>query len=190
MRYNVHMNTRPQAILITGSRNLGPLGADDVAALVRAATARGSAILTGCAAGADAAARAAAQASGADLTVYSVDSGTWGTGPNAYAARSAALARHAAEIGAAVVAFPLTPCPPAIRPARRWLPARAGTWSTAALAAGLGCPLWVWPAVLQLTGWPSWPAGSWCTCPPAGLDLPNWPHWLPAPAPAQQLPLL
>ncbi len=163
----------------TGSRALSPARSALVGRVVAAVLARGQAVAVGCAAGADQFVRQAAP----EATVFAVASGRWGTGRAAYAARSAAMVRAVAASGpgAGLVGFVAGPCPAGIRPARSWRAGSppSGSWSTLALAAGLGLPLvvfWCGPGPAQL---PAWPGGAWSAAAPAGLWAAGR-RWVPA----------
>jgi hypothetical protein len=145
----------------TGSRHL----AESFKAVVVAAVKHfgaGHYVAVGCAKGAD----AMVANSGAPVIVFRVRSGSpaW-----AFAARSAQLVRAVRASGAAprFVAFITHPCPAGIVPARSWKSGSpsSGSWSTLALAAGLGIPVYVF----------------WCS--PRASSLPAWGTWLPVSVP-------
>ena len=161
----------------SGSRSLPAAFAALVAAVVGSVLASGRAVLVGCASGADAFVRAAAPGA----RVFSAREVSF-SGPGAFAARSAALVRAVAAggPGSGFAAFVVGPCPSGVVPARAW---RAGTppsgsWSSAALAAGLGLPLfvfWCAPGAPQL---PAWPGGSWSRVGGSGSWSVAW-RWSP-----------
>ena len=87
--------------------------------------------------------------------------------------------------GAAFAGFVVGACPASVRPASRWASGGSGSWSSLALAAGLGLPVFVFwcgsgPPALP-AAWGAWSlvaagpfSGAWCLSPSP---------------PAQQLPL-
>ena len=165
-------------VAFSGARRLNSSQTARVAELAPALTPAGATVLVGCAPGVDAVVRARFPAA----QVFAVASGRYGDGPPAYARRSAAMVRTlaAAGSGALLVAFPTRPCPPGVAPASSWRSGRpaSGTWSTAALAAGLGCALLVAPLVsLPL---PAWADGAWI------VEDAVW-RWAPAPSPQLSL---
>ena len=128
------------SIGFSGSRHLAGAHAYALQALAASAGAAGVTVLVGCAPGADAAVRSAIPAA----RVFAVRSGRWGDGPGAYAARSSALVRELAQLPSPLlVSVPGTSCPLGIIPASSWRSGTpcSGSWSTAALAAGLGIPI-------------------------------------------------
>jgi len=141
-------------VAFSGSRHLGPAWAPVVGALVAALPA-GAEILVGDAAGADALVRQAAPAA----RVFAAARRE----PAALVARSVALVRAAAAVPAAgwLVALAGGPCPAGIVPAARWRSGRpaSGTWSSAALAAGLGVPVLVVWCAASAVALPAWPGG-------------------------------
>lgn len=167
-----------------GSRFLPASVSPLVSSVVGSVVASGRGVAVGCAAGADALVRAACPGA----QVFSVVTGRWGQGPQAFAARSSALVRAVAAsgAGAGMVGFVAGPCPVGVVPARSWRSSSvvSGSWSSLALAAGLGVPVVVFPV-----GWawrpPAWAGGSWV---PAGRGVwaSGW-RWAPA---ARQLFLL
>ena len=165
-------------VAFSGARRLNSSQTARVAELAAALTPAGAAVLVGCAPGVDAVVRARFPAA----QVFAVASGKYGDGPPAYARRSAAMVRTlaAAGSGALLVAFPTRPCPSGVVPASSWRSGRppSGTWSTAALAVGLGCALVVAPLV-SLTP-PRWANGTWQE---------EGALWRWEPAPSLQLPL-
>jgi len=166
-----------------GSRSLPAAHAKLVAQVVAAVRAGGRGVAVGCAPGADALVRSACP----EARVFSVASGRYGRGPQAYAARSAALVRAVAASGsgAGLVGFPAAPCPAGVAPARAWRVGSppSGTWSSLALAAGLGVPVVVFP--LGGARLPAWPGGSWVRA-DAAVWASGW-RWSPA---ARQLALV
>lgn len=171
----------------TGSRSLAGAWWPLVAAVVGEVLAGGQVVATGCAAGADALVREAAPGA----VVFAVASGRWGRGRAAFAARSAALVRAVAASGegAGLVGFVAGPCPAGIEPARSWRagsPA-SGSWSSLALAVGLGLPVVVFWCPSSGSGQagsgppalPAWPGGAWAVAgPPGGVWAAGW-RWVP-----------
>lgn len=115
-------------------------------------------VVTGCARGADALVRAACPVARVFVARE------FGSGRRSFAARSAAMVRFVGDDGA-LVGLVSSPCPDGVVPAPRWVSGSppSGSWSSLALAAGLGSTVFVvWlaacPAVL-----PAWP-GEWALC--------------------------
>lgn len=141
-----------------GSRALAPRARCLVAGVVGRVLARGASVSVGCAAGADAFVRAAA---GPRARVFRAESRR----PAALVARSVCLVRSlAAAPGSCLVGFVSVPCPAGIAPAPRWHSGRpcSGSWSSLALAAGLGVPVFVFVVGLSSrSALPAWSGGSW-----------------------------
>jgi hypothetical protein len=95
-------------------------------------------VLVGCQRGVDAAVRAARPAA----QVFSAAAFP-GAGRGAFAARSSALVRSVASAGGCLVVFPSGPCPAGVQPSRRFSGRGSGSWGSAAMALGLGCPVLV-----------------------------------------------
>ena len=119
----------------------------------------GAGVLVGDAAGADALVRAA-------LPTARVFAAA-GSQRAELVARSVRLVRAVAAAPAPrwLVALAGGPCPAGITPAAQWRSGRSasGTWSSAALAAGLGVPLlvvWCAPGAVALPAW----TGDWEVC--------------------------
>jgi hypothetical protein len=91
------------------------------------------------------------------------------------AQRSAAMVRAVASAGGGggVVGFPAGACPAGCVPAAAWRSSGSGTWSTLALAAGLGLPVVVFPAGWSPGALPAWPGGSWA-CAGGGVWASAW----------------
>lgn len=70
--------------------------------------------------------------------------------------------------GSGLIAFVTTPPPRPVRVGTSWAPCGSGTWSTVALAAGLGIPVVVFPIRAGVGVLPAWPGGSWH---PAGTGV-------------------
>jgi len=80
--------------------------------------------------------------------------------------RSVAFVRSLARAGGVLVAFPSSPCPPALSPASAsgsWF--GSGTWGSVCLAVSLGVPVVVFlPAGVRPPAWGSWlrlSCGGW-----------------------------
>jgi hypothetical protein len=141
------------AVGFSGSRSLLPCS---VVALRRVAgfVAPGASVFVGCAAGADAVARSLFPAASV------LSASAFGQGRGSFAARSTACVRSVASAGGCWLAFPCSPCPPGLVPSSS--PSRcfggfgSGSWSSLALAVGLGVPCLVFlpPLISVPTGWP------------------------------------
>jgi hypothetical protein len=147
----------------SGSRRLASAFRPLVSGVVASVVSGGRSVAVGCAAGADAFVRAAAPAA----AVFSVSA--FGRGRGAFAARSVAFVRAVAAGGAGsgLVVFPSAPCPvglvPSASASRCFSGLGSGSWASAALAAGLGLPVVVFPCGFSAlpASWGSWvPAGS------------------------------
>jgi hypothetical protein len=127
--------------------------------VVAGVLAAGGGVAVGCAPGADHFVRQARPSA----AVFAVDSGRFGHGRSAYAARSAALVQHVAAAGGSFAGFVCAACPPEVAPARSWSSGAtvSGSWSSLALAAGLGCPVFVFWCASGQPRLPGWPGGSW-----------------------------
>lgn len=156
----------------SGSRRLGAAIPPSVLAEAAAAVPPGSHVLVGCAVGVDAYFRSRFPAA----EVFSVASGQWGEGRGAFAGRSAACVRAVAAAGGLWVAFPSSPCPAGLLPSasssRCFSGFAAGSWSSLALALGLGAPCLVrLPAGVAVPrGWGLSPVAGcpgWFCCPAA-----------------------
>ena len=138
-----------------GSRSLAGAPASLASSVAAAVSATGVQVSVGCAAGADAAVRAACPSA----AVLSVRSGLFGSGPPAFARRSAALVRSLPP-GSAFVGFVGSPCPSIVRPspssARCFCGGGSGSWASLAFAAGLGLSVFVF-----WSGSGSFPAPVW-----------------------------
>ena len=163
-----------------GSRSLGSCFAGLVSPVVGSVLRSGLGVATGCAAGADALVRSSARGS---AVVFSVASGLFGSGRGAFAARSAALVRAVAASGpgAAFAVFVSSACPAGVVPARSWRSGSSvsGSWSSLALAAGLGLPVFVFWCAPGAPVLPAWAGGSWVPA-SAGSFAGSW-SWVPAP---------
>jgi len=148
----------------SGGRRLPVAFRPLVAGVVASVLAGGRSVAVGCAPGADLFVRSAAPGA----LVFSASS--FGSGRAAFAARSVALVRAVAAggPGSGFVVFPAAPCPsglsPSASPAACFCGLGSGSWASAALAAGLGVPLVVFPC--GFSGLPAW--GRWV---PAGSGL-------------------
>jgi hypothetical protein len=157
----------------TGSRRLGPRWAPAVSAVVSAVVAGGGHPVVGDAHGADALVRDAAP----DAIVFYAE----GRRPYQLIRRSVRMVKAVRENPAppafpSLYAFPTQVCPRGIVPGPRWSSGRpsSGTWSTAALAVGLGLTISVvWCSLAQPPTLPAWPGGAWARAwAPAGLARP------------------
>jgi hypothetical protein len=130
----------------------------------------GSRVLTGCASGVDSYYRH--RFPGAE--VFSVQSGKYGKGKGAFAARSAACVRAVSGDSGLWVSFPAAPCPDGLLPSRLssecFCGSGSGTWASFAFALGSGCACCLWlpdgispPALWRLER----RAGGWWWSPPA-----------------------
>lgn len=152
----------PAVVGFSGSRRLAPAFAPLVAGVVASVLAAGRSVAVGCAAGADAFARAAAPGA----LVFSA--AAFGSGRGAFAIRSVALVRAVAAggPGSGFVVFPSASCPAGLLPSARssacFCGSGSGSWASAAFAVGLGLPLVVFPCGFSaLPAWGRWvPAGS------------------------------
>jgi hypothetical protein len=153
-------SSRSSLVGFTGSRSLSGGWSPVVSAVVSAVVAGGARPAVGCAAGADALVRAAAPGA----LVLRVR----GHRRSSFVARSVRLVR--AVVAApqpagfpSFYAFVSGPCPAGIAPAPRWSSGASpsGSWSTAALAAGLGLRLSVFWCAPGAPALPSWAPGSW-----------------------------
>jgi hypothetical protein len=150
----------------TGSRRPSPALAVIASGVAASCSSAGLSVAVGCAAGIDAAVRAAVP--GARVFEAS------GASPWGYVARSVALveAVHASGRGALAV-FPSRQCPAGLVPSRQsarcFCGSGSGTWATAAYAAGLEVPvcvfgafeLPVWGGVWERVGWACAFSGGW-----------------------------
>jgi len=130
-------------------------------------------VFVGCAPGLDSLARSAFPSA----SVFSVASGSFGSGPAAFARRSAAVV-GAVGAGGLWVSFPASPCPSGLLPCPRW-PRDAcgsGSWGSLSLAAGSGLACLVFlPSAPPPTGWGfvSLGGGWWFRpAPPMEVELP------------------
>ncbi len=157
----------------TGSRSLPRQWWPLVAGIV--ASHQHQPLIVGCASGADQAVRLAAPAA------QIIEAASFSGSPAArLVQRSVLVARTvAASPDPLMVGFVVGLCPSGILPARSWRSGRSasGTWSTLALAAGLGAVAlvyWCSSSPVQLPAWGQWSAasGGWQLHPSAKqLDL-------------------
>jgi len=146
------------AVGFCGSRSLPGSFAPLVSSVVAGVVASGAPVVVGCASGSDQLVRAACPSA----SVLSVASGAFGSGPGAFAARSSALVRQVAGAGGVLVGFVSSPCPVGVVPASSWRSGASvsGSWSSLALAAGLGAGVvvfWCGPGAPLLPCW----GGGW-----------------------------
>lgn len=161
-----------------GARVLPRAFAPLVSAVVASVVAAGRVVVVGCASGADAFVRLAS--SGA--VVLSVASGRFGVGRSRFVRRSLACVRFVVGggPGSGLVGFVVGPCPPGVVPASRWrsgLPP-SGSWSSLALAVGLGLPVVVFWCASGRPVLPPWSGGSW-VCAGSGVWAAGW-RWAPS----------
>jgi hypothetical protein len=88
------------------------------------------------------------------------------------AQRSAAMVAACAG-GGGLVAFPAAACPTGLLPAGRWQPSGSGTWSSLALAAGIGLTVVVFPLGWPADQLPAWP-GDWSPAGATGVWAAGW----------------
>lgn len=140
-------------------------------------------VVTGCAAGIDAAARGAFPAGrpAGPARVFRASAFSGGAAaPWALAARSTAAVQAVAAAGAGAlwVSVPGCPCPAGLRPSRSpsacFSGTGSGSWASLALALGLGvrCLVWLPAGVPPLAGWglqplARGPGGAWFRSAPA-----------------------
>lgn len=143
------------AVGFCGSRRLAGRAAALAGQVASAVSSFGVPVFVGCAAGADAAVRAACPSA----SVFSVSSGVWGSGRAAFARRSSALV-GSLPAGSAFVGFVSSQCPavvlPSPSPSRCFCGGGSGSWAALALAAGLGLSVFVF-----WSGSGSFPAPAW-----------------------------
>lgn len=138
----------------SGSRSLsGPAWRRCRALAAAAASSPGVSVATGCAGGADRAAREGFRSvwpyTGIIFRAEAVQASRPGLPwPAALAIRSVRFVRHLAGSPApCLISFPGGPCPPRLGPARSWPSGfGSGSWQTLALAVGLGVPVFVFVA--------------------------------------------
>jgi hypothetical protein len=108
-------------------------------------------ILVGCARGVDAQVREIYP----DATVYRAADYKAETWPARLAKRSSAMVRAVHSAGGCLIAIPMKPCPPKVKPCTTWQSSNgSGTWGMIALAAGLGVPTAIWlPDEVQPPDW-------------------------------------
>lgn len=150
---------RFSSVGFSGSRALAGAEAVQVRRLASQAAQAGALVLVGCAAGADAAARAGAPSA----VVFRAA----GRRPRQLAARPAAFVQAlAARPSAVLLSWPGRACPLGVLPAASWPGGfGSGSWASAALAAGLGVPVVVFlpVGVVPPSAWGSWsflPSGT------------------------------
>jgi hypothetical protein len=155
----------------SGSRGLSGAAAARCSGLAAAAAVAGCWVGAGCAPGADAAALFGAGLFGCGVR-FAASSPRFAGLPrrSALAARSAWFVRSLAALPSPVlVSFPLSPCPAGLLPGRSWSVSGSGSWSSAALAVGLGVPV-----VLFLPAGCAPPAGWGFCAVSSGLFAGGW----------------
>lgn len=148
----------------SGSRSLPAPFLPFVGSFVCAAARVSCRVAVGCCSGVDAAVRSACAGLGVSPWVFSAASFAALPRRQALAARSAAFVRSLAAERGLLLSFPARACPAGVVPAPRWRSGSppSGSWSSAALAVGLGVRVVVFP--LGRFALPSWPGGSWVRC--------------------------
>lgn len=153
------------AVGFSGSRSVVPSVLPSVLAGVPASSA--PSVLVGCARGVDSAVRSFFGSSPV-LSVFSVS----GRGRGAFAARSAALVRAVAAASGCLFVFPGRACPSGVVPSRSFSGGGSGSWGSAALAVGLGVPVFLWlPSGVAAPSWLSPLGGGWFSSVPSGCQL-------------------
>ena len=140
-----------------GSRSLSSSFAPAVAAVVSAVAAGGQ-VSVGCATGADALVRLACPGA----SVWSAS--FFGRDRGAFVSRSVALVRSLAAVpGSSFVGFVSSACPVGVLPAPVWRSGAAvsGSWSSLALAVGLGVRVGVVWCASSPVLLPAWAGGLW-----------------------------
>jgi len=168
------------AVLVgfTGSRSLPPRFSPLIGQVVGQVVASGRRPATGCARGADSVVR---QASLGALVFKAANNSAPALVQRSQAMVKAVVASAATGSGALVFGFPRIPCPQGIAPAGSWRSGciASGTWSTLALAAGLGLPVVIFWCGHGAPRLPRWPAGVWRVAVVAGVSTSAW-RWHPA----------
>ncbi len=154
--YIVGVKRRCFVVGFSGSRSLSSSSPAAVllAACVRGAVASGAPVAVGCASGADALVRSLCSSA----RVFAAASSS----PAALAARSVAFVRALAAVaGSLLVSAPSGLCPRGVFPSRAWVSGASpsGSWSSLALAVGLGVSVFV--VGLPASSLPAWWGGSW-----------------------------
>ena len=146
-----------------GSRFLSASFSPLVSRVVSSVVSAGRGAAVGCASGADAFVRSVCSSA----SVFRASS--YGSGRFAFVRRSSALVSAVASsgVGCGVVAFVSSPCPRGLFPSasstRCFRGFGSGSWSSAALAVGLGVPVVVFPCGFDSSLLSSW-GGSWVAC--------------------------
>lgn len=143
------------AIAVTGSRKLPASHAPIILATL--AELRPAALLTGCAAGADTFAAAAAKDLGIECRIFYAQHYHASTWTQRLAIRSQAMvqALRAWPGESLLLGVPFSDCPAGLTAGKTWQSCGSGTWSTIALAAGLGLRIAIIPhdGRGELDGW-------------------------------------
>ena len=125
------------SIGFSGSRQLSGVDWEHCRSLAASAVKNKSTVLVGCAVGADATARAGA---GDAAIIFSAESRY----PPALVGRSIRFVRTLAVAPSpCLISFPVKPCAAHCVPAPDWISSGSGSWSSAALAANLQLPIFV-----------------------------------------------
>lgn len=159
------------AVGFSGSRVPAP-GAPETIAAVAPLVAPSTEVLVGCQRGIDEIARSYFPGA---IVFRASD---FGVGKGSFAARSAACVRAVAAAGGLWLSFPSSPCPSGLFPSssssRCFGGFASGSWSSLALALGLGVPCLVWlpPSIPCPVGWGLSAVGAgWWVFVPASRQL-------------------
>lgn len=157
----------------SGARSPAGLLPPTVLSATAAAVPAGSHVVVGCQRGVDAFFRQCFP--GAE--VFSVDSGKWGQGKGAYAARSIACVQAVAKERGLWVSFPAGECPPGLMPSAKsskcFSGSGSGTWASLAFANGLGVSCLVYSPFGVPAGWGLSPVSGlegWFSCQPNSVN--------------------
>lgn len=165
----------------SGARRLSRVWFPLVAGVVRSVLASGRVVVVGDCSGLD---RFVREVAGPWCAVARVSPGSVRRrGAGAFVARSVrvvrAVARRRFFPGSGFVVFVSSPCPSSVVPGSSWSSGGSGSWSSAALAAGLGLPLVVFWCASGPFPAPSW-GGRWVPAAPSGVWSAGW-RWVPPP---------
>ena len=165
----------------SGARRLSRRWFPLVAGVVRSVLASGRVVVVGDCSGLDSFVREVAGPWCAVARVSAASRRRLGRG--AFVARSVrlvrAVARRRSFPGSGFAVFVSSPCPSSVVPGSSWSSGGSGSWSSAALAAGLGLPLvvfWCAPGPFPA---PSW-GGRWVPAASSGPWSAGW-RWVPPP---------
>ena len=158
---------------VSGSRRLPASWSASVASAVAAARGAGFGVSVGCCpSGADAFARAACPSA----RVFRAASRR----ASALVARSVSFVRFLASVPGSVLAvWVVSPCPSVVVPRSSWASGGgSGSWASAALAVGLGVPVFLFWAGSGVPVLPAWPGGRWVPVSAAGSALAGSFRWV------------